>query len=79
MCIPFHTIGKAYSGESCVIINYLWLYPDICFYYKNAFQSKLTTCLCFVAWIQTDIDLHDGYKLDLNLQPKSGLEQDVEG
>ena len=38
---------------------------------------KLTSCLRSVARIQTDIDLHDGHMLDLNLQPKTGLEQNV--
>lgn len=40
---------------------------------------KLTTGLCFVALLQPDIDLHDRHMLDLNLQPKTGLEQDVKG
>lgn len=40
---------------------------------------KHTTCLCFVALFQTDVDLHNRHMLDLNLQPKSGLEQDVKG
>lgn len=40
---------------------------------------KLTTCLCSVALFQTDINLHYRYMLDLNLQPKTGLKQDVKG
>lgn len=42
-------------------------------------NAKLTMCLCFVALFQPDIDLHDRHMLDLNLQPKTGLEQDVKG
>lgn len=40
---------------------------------------KPTTCLSSVALFQADIDLHYRHMLDLNLQPKTGLEQDVEG
>lgn len=40
---------------------------------------QLTTCLCFVAVIQGHIDLHDRHVLDLNSQPKRGLDQDVKG
>lgn len=42
-------------------------------------KVKRTTCLCSVALFQADIDLHDRHMLDLNLQPKAGLEQDVKG
>lgn len=42
-------------------------------------NAKLTTCLCFVTLLQSDIDLHKRHMLDLNLQPVTGLEQDVKG
>lgn len=40
---------------------------------------QLTLRLCFVAVIQGDIDLHYRHMLDLNLQSKRGLKQDVKG
>lgn len=40
---------------------------------------QLTTCLCFVALIQGDIDLHYRHVLDLNSQPKRGLDHDMKG
>lgn len=39
---------------------------------------KLTTRLCPVALVQADVNLHERDMLDLNLQSKSGLENNVE-
>lgn len=38
----------------------------------------LTTCFGHVALLQADINLHERHMLDLNLEPKSGLKNDVE-
>lgn len=39
----------------------------------------LTFCLCFVAVIQGDVDLHYRHVLNLNSQAKRGLKKDVKG
>lgn len=41
--------------------------------------AQPTSCLCLVAVIQGDVNLHHRHMLDLNSQPKGGLEQDVKG
>lgn len=45
---------------------------------QNSCYLTLTTCLGSVAMLQADIYLHDRHVLDLNLEPKSGLKNDVE-
>lgn len=40
-------------------------------------NAKLTTRLFYVTLLQPDIDLHKRHMLDLNLQPVTGLEEDV--
>ncbi len=70
LCLNFYSVY--------LIINLL--FSDIRFMMLRVkTNAKLTMCLCFVALFQPDIDLHDRHMLDLNLQPKTGLEQDVKG
>lgn len=41
-------------------------------------RSTLTTRLCSVVLVQADVNLHERDVLDLNLQSKGGLENNVE-